>query len=297
MLGREDLERREQEMLAPYAVKSAHAGGRVYPEEEHPLRLAFQRDRDRIVHSTAFRRLEYKTQVFVNHEGDHFRTRLTHTLEVAQIARTIARSLGLNEDLTEAIALAHDLGHPPFGHAGERAMHEMMRPYGGFEHNQQSLRIVEVLEERYHRTSQKIESYCVDCEMEAKYQAQIQNSSQIRRKIVKKLSGKLWALLMVGMLIILFLPVHMIIKFMLCFLLLLITLKLIFDPFLSQPPGDRKPDWDDIRAKALNQSSIQANEVANVKRQWKKGFLQEHRNKDWTEEDWQQYLNQHYKKE
>jgi hypothetical protein len=133
--------------------------------------------------------------------------------------------------------------------------------------------------------------------MEAKYQAQIQNSSQIRRKIVKKLSGKLWALLMVGMLIILFLPVHMIIKFMLCFLLLLITLKLIFDPFLSQPPGDRKPDWDDIRAKALNQSSIQANEVANVKRQWKKGFLQEHRNKDWTEEDWQQYLNQHYKKE
>lgn len=149
MLGREDLERREQEMLAPYACKSAHSGGRVYPEDEHPLRLAFQRDRDRIVHSTAFRRLEYKTQVFVNHEGDHFRTRLTHTLEVAQIARTIARSLGLNEDLTEAIALAHDLGHPPFGHAGEHAMNEMMQPYGGFEHNQQSLRIVEVLEDRY----------------------------------------------------------------------------------------------------------------------------------------------------
>jgi dGTPase len=149
MLGREDLERREHEVLAPYACKSAHSGGRVYPEEEHPVRLAFQRDRDRIVHSTAFRRLEYKTQVFVNHEGDHFRTRLTHTLEVAQIARTIARSLGLNEDLTEAIALAHDLGHPPFGHAGERAMNEMMQPYGGFEHNQQSLRIVEVLEERY----------------------------------------------------------------------------------------------------------------------------------------------------
>jgi dGTPase len=149
MLGREDLERREQEMLAPYAVKSAHSGGRVYPEAEHPLRLAFQRDRDRIVHSTAFRRLEYKTQVFVNHEGDHFRTRLTHTLEVAQIARTIARTLRLNEDLTECIALAHDLGHPPFGHAGERAMNEMMQPYGGFEHNQQSLRIVEVLEERY----------------------------------------------------------------------------------------------------------------------------------------------------
>jgi dGTPase len=149
MLGREDLERREQAMLASYAVKSAFSGGRVYPEEEPPFRLAFQRDRDRIVHSTAFRRLEYKTQVFVNHEGDHFRTRLTHTLEVAQIARTIARSLRLNEDLTEAIALAHDLGHPPFGHAGERAMNEMMQPYGGFEHNQQSLRIVEILEERY----------------------------------------------------------------------------------------------------------------------------------------------------
>jgi dGTPase len=149
MLGREDLERREQEILAPYAVKSAHSGGREYIEEEAPFRLAFQRDRDRIVHSTAFRRLEYKTQVFVNHEGDHFRTRLTHTLEVAQIARTIARSLQLNEDLTEAIALAHDLGHPPFGHAGERAMNEMMQPYGGFEHNQQSLRIVEVLEDRY----------------------------------------------------------------------------------------------------------------------------------------------------
>jgi dGTPase len=149
MLVREDLERREQEVLAPYACRSAQTHGRAYPEEEHPRRLAFQRDRDRIVHSTAFRRLEYKTQVFVNHEGDHFRTRLTHTLEVAQIARTIARSLRLNEDLTEAIALAHDLGHPPFGHAGERAMNEMMQPYGGFEHNMQSLRIVEVLEERY----------------------------------------------------------------------------------------------------------------------------------------------------
>jgi dGTPase len=149
MLGRQDLEQRERETLAPYAVHSVEAGGRAFPEEEHPLRSAFQRDRDRIVHSSAFRRLEYKTQVFVNHEGDHFRTRLTHTLEVAQIARTIARTLRVNEDLTEAIALAHDLGHPPFGHAGERAMDEMMRPYGGFEHNQQSLRIVEVLEERY----------------------------------------------------------------------------------------------------------------------------------------------------
>jgi dGTPase len=149
MLRRIDLEQHEQETLAPYAVQSVHSGGRLYPEDEHPFRLAFQRDRDRVVHSSAFRRLEYKTQVFVNHEGDHFRTRLTHTLEVAQIARTIARSLRLNEDLTEAIALAHDLGHPPFGHAGERAMNEMMQPYGGFEHNQQSLRIVEVLEERY----------------------------------------------------------------------------------------------------------------------------------------------------
>jgi dGTPase len=149
MLTRADLEQRERDTLAPYALKSAESRGRAYPEEEHLFRLAFQRDRDRIVHSTAFRRLEYKTQVFVNHEGDHFRTRLTHTLEVAQIARTIARSLRLNEDLTEAIALAHDLGHPPFGHAGERAMNEMMAPSGGFEHNQQSLRIVEVLEERY----------------------------------------------------------------------------------------------------------------------------------------------------
>jgi dGTPase len=149
MLGREVLERREEETLAPYACRSAQSRGRAYREEEHPFRLAFQRDRDRLVHSTAFRRLEYKTQVFVNHEGDHFRTRLTHTLEVAQIARTIARSLRLNEDLTEAVALAHDLGHPPFGHAGERAMNEMMQPYGGFEHNVQSLRIVEVLEDRY----------------------------------------------------------------------------------------------------------------------------------------------------
>ncbi len=149
MLTREDLEQREEETLAPYAIKSVSSGGRAYLEDEHPFRLAFQRDRDRIVHSTAFRRLEYKTQVFVNHEGDHFRTRLTHTLEVAQIARTIARSLRLNEDLSEAIALAHDLGHPPFGHAGEWAMNELMKPDGGFEHNQQSLRIVEVLEERY----------------------------------------------------------------------------------------------------------------------------------------------------
>jgi dGTPase len=119
------------------------------PEPESPLRSCFQRDRDRIVHSTAFRRLEYKTQVFVNHEGDHFRTRLTHTLEVAQIARTAARYLGLNEDLAETVALAHDLGHSPFGHAGERALNEALGDYGGFDHNAQTLRIVTVLESRY----------------------------------------------------------------------------------------------------------------------------------------------------
>lgn len=122
---------------------------RAYPEERHALRNPFQRDRDRVVHSQYFRRLEYKTQVFVNHLGDNYRTRLTHTIEVAQIARTVARSLGLNEDLTETVALAHDMGHPPFGHAGERALHEKMRTFGGFDHNEQTLRIVTLLEERY----------------------------------------------------------------------------------------------------------------------------------------------------
>lgn len=154
-----------------------------------------------------------------------------------------------------------------------------------------------VLVERYNRTSQKIESYCVDCVIEERYYAQVKNTSQVRRKIMKKLSGKLWMLLIVATLIIIFLPLHTFFKFMLCFILLLITLKMIFDPFLSQPAADRKPDWDDIRSKALNQSSIQANEVANVKRQWKKGFLQQHKQKRWTEEDWQQFLKQHYKKE
>ncbi|MEO2169600.1 MAG: deoxyguanosinetriphosphate triphosphohydrolase, partial [bacterium] len=118
-------------------------------EDEHPIRTAFQRDRDRVIHSTAFRRLEYKTQVFVNHEGDYYRTRLTHTMEGAQITRTIARALRLNEDLAEAIVLAHDLGHTPFGHAGERVLNDLMENFGGFEHNAQSLRIVEKLEERY----------------------------------------------------------------------------------------------------------------------------------------------------
>jgi dGTPase len=135
--------------LAPYAACAAATRGRVHAEPPAATRSDFQRDRDRIVHSTAFRRLEYKTQVFVNHEGDLFRTRLTHSLEVAQIARALARALGANEDLVEAIALAHDLGHTPFGHAGQDALNDCMRPYGGFEHNLQSLRVVDELEERY----------------------------------------------------------------------------------------------------------------------------------------------------
>ena len=135
--------------FSPYAVSSANSRGRLHADEPPSHRSEFQRDRDRIVHSTAFRRLEYKTQVFVNHEGDLFRTRLTHTLEVAQIARGIARALRLNEDLVEAISLAHDLGHTPFGHAGQDALNTCMKDHGGFEHNLQSLRIVDLLEERY----------------------------------------------------------------------------------------------------------------------------------------------------
>ena len=135
--------------LAPYAANPITSLGRSYQEPESPLRNAFQRDRDRIIHSTAFRRLEYKTQVFVNHEGDLFRTRLTHSLEVAQLARGIARTLNLHEDLTEAIALAHDLGHTPFGHAGQDALNDCMKNFGGFEHNLQSLRVVDKLEQRY----------------------------------------------------------------------------------------------------------------------------------------------------
>ena len=149
MIRRKFLDDREREWLAPYAIKSADSKGRVYPEKEHDFRTAFQRDRDRIIHSTAFRRLEYKTQVFVNHEGDHYRTRLTHTLEMTQIARTVGRALRLNEDLIETIALAHDLGHGPFGHAGQDALQELMKKHGGFEHNQQCLRIIEKLEESY----------------------------------------------------------------------------------------------------------------------------------------------------
>jgi dGTPase len=135
--------------IKSYACDPARSRGRRYPQADAPTRSAFQRDRDRIVHSTAFRRLVYKTQVFLNHEGDLFRTRLTHSLEVAQLARSMARSLGLNEDLVETIALAHDLGHTPFGHAGQDALHACMANYGGFEHNLQSLRVVDVLEERY----------------------------------------------------------------------------------------------------------------------------------------------------
>jgi len=146
---RADYELEERERLAPFAVCAAASLGRVTPEPEHPLRTAFQRDRDRVLHARAFRRLEYKTQVFVHHEGDHYRNRLTHTLEGAQIARTIARTLRLNEDLAEAIALAHDLGHTPFGHAGERVLDRLMRADGGFDHNRQTLRVVDLIEERY----------------------------------------------------------------------------------------------------------------------------------------------------
>ncbi len=149
MLKREAIERFEEEQLAPYAAKSAHTRGFRYPQEKPEFRTVFQRDRDRIVHSAAFRRLEYKTQVFVNHEGDYYRTRLTHTIEVVQIARSIARPLRLNEDLTEAIALAHDIGHTPFGHSGEEMLNTLMADFGGFEHNVQGLRVVDELERRY----------------------------------------------------------------------------------------------------------------------------------------------------
>ncbi len=149
MSRRESVESEEESRLAPYAVRSRDSRGRAWPEKEHEFRTAFQRDRDRIIHSTAFRRLQYKTQVFVNHEGDHYRTRLTHTLETCQIARTIGRVLALNEDLIETISLAHDLGHGPFGHAGEWALAELMKGHGGFEHNVQCLRIVEKLEDSY----------------------------------------------------------------------------------------------------------------------------------------------------
>jgi dGTPase len=146
---RQLLESLEDQALAPYACRSKDSKGRVYPEDEPEYRTAFQRDRDRILHTTAFRRLEHKTQVFINYEGDYYRTRLTHTLEVSQIGRTFARALGANEDLLETICLAHDLGHPPFGHSGEATLSRLMQDYGGFDHNKQSLRIVTFLERRY----------------------------------------------------------------------------------------------------------------------------------------------------
>ena len=149
MYIRQDLEENEDRSLAPYGVRSKDSKGRAYLDDEPDYRTSFQRDRDRVLHTTAFRRLEYKTQVFINFEGDYFRTRLTHTLEVAQVGRTIARALGANEDLVEAICLAHDLGHSPFGHAGEYTLARLMKDFGGFDHNKQSLRIVTELEQRY----------------------------------------------------------------------------------------------------------------------------------------------------
>ncbi len=148
---RPEKEKWEEQTLAPYAQKSGDSAGRAHAEPSHPQRGEYERDRARIIHSRAFRRLEYKTQVFLNGTGDHLRTRLTHTIEVASISRTIARALGLNEDLAETIALAHDLGHAPFGHSGEEVLDELMRGEGGFEHNVQSLRIVEVIERKYPR--------------------------------------------------------------------------------------------------------------------------------------------------
>jgi len=149
LVDRKALEEREDHFLAPYGMRSAKSRGRRHLEPDDPNRTTYQRDRDRVIHSSSFRRLEYKTQVFVNHEGDNYRTRLTHSLEGAQIGRSVARSLALNEDLTETLVLGHDLGHTPFGHSGEKVMAELMADHGGFEHNRQTLRILEVLEERY----------------------------------------------------------------------------------------------------------------------------------------------------
>ena len=149
VVSRQRLEELEDQRLASYAIRSCQSKGRKFPEDEPPYRTVFQRDRDRIIHTTAFRRLEYKTQVFVNSEGDYYRTRLTHTLEVAQIGRTLARGLGANEDLVEAVCLAHDIGHPPFGHSGKSTLGRLMASHGGFDHNRQSLRIVTELENRY----------------------------------------------------------------------------------------------------------------------------------------------------
>ena len=147
--SRQELEQRERQALAPYAQFSADTRGRKFPEPPPDWRTHYQRDRDRVIHSRAFRRLEYKTQVFLNGTGDHLRTRLTHTIEVTAVARNVARALRLNEDLAETIGLAHDLGHSPFGHKGETVLNQLMKNHGGFEHNRQSLRIVEELEQKY----------------------------------------------------------------------------------------------------------------------------------------------------
>src|SRR5713101_1623774 len=147
--ARAELEKRERLILAPYAQLSTESRGRKHKEEPPEWRTEFQRDRDRVIHSRAFRRLEYKTQVFLNGTGDHLRTRLTHTIEVAGISRNIARALKLNEDLAETISLAHDLGHSPFGHKGEEALNQLMKAHGGFEHNRQSLRVIDLLEQKY----------------------------------------------------------------------------------------------------------------------------------------------------
>ncbi len=149
MFTRKQLEAHEEQILAPYGMRSRASKGRAYPDKEPQYRTSFQRDRDRVIHTSAFRRLEYKTQVFNNFEGDYFRTRLTHTLEVAQVGRTIARSLGANEDLIETICLAHDLGHAAFGHSGEATLNNLMKDHDGFDHNRQSFRIVTELEQRY----------------------------------------------------------------------------------------------------------------------------------------------------
>jgi dGTPase len=179
--SRSDLEQQEQRWLAPYAVLSSKTRGRVNPEEEAPYRTAFQRDRDRILHSAAFRRLEYKTQVFVNFEGDHYRTRLTHTLEATQIARSIARTLRVNEDLTEAVALVHDVGHPPFGHAAEDALHELMKDHGGFDHNAQGLRVIDLLEQRNPRYQGLNLSYEVR-EAVAKHRTLLRADNSLRKQ-------------------------------------------------------------------------------------------------------------------
>jgi dGTPase len=150
-VSRTEIEEREETLLRPQAMRSRMSRGRVHDEPEHDYRTAYMRDRDRIIHASAFRKLEYKTQVFVNHEGDYYRTRLTHTIEVAQISRTAARALRLNEDLTETIALSHDVGHGPFGHKGEDVLQDLMADHGGFEHNAHGLRVVELLEHRYPR--------------------------------------------------------------------------------------------------------------------------------------------------